>query len=57
MAWHSPSWEATCIGAVFNHVVKGFGQDKAGEVYVMASEILGPTGNTGKVLKITAPGS
>ena len=40
-----------------NHVVKGFGQDKAGEVYVMASEILGPTGNTGKVLKITAPGS
>ena len=40
-----------------NHVVKGFGQDKAGEVYVMASEILGPTGNTGKVLRITAPTS
>ena len=38
-----------------NHVVKGFGQDRAGEVYVTASEILGPTGNTGKVFRITAP--
>ena len=40
-----------------NHVIKGFGQDRAGEVYVMGSEILGPTGNTGKVFRITAPTS
>ena len=38
-----------------NHVVKGFGQDRDGEVYVMGSEILGPTGNTGKVFRIVAP--
>jgi hypothetical protein len=38
-----------------NHVVKGFGQDRSGEVYVMGSEILGPTGTTGKVFKIVAP--
>lgn len=41
--------------ARLNHVVKGFGQDKAGEVYVVGSEILGPTGNTGKLYKIVSP--
>ena len=35
-----------------DHVVKGFGQDNAGEVYVMASEVLGPSGTTGKVFKL-----
>jgi glucose/arabinose dehydrogenase len=34
------------------HVIKGFGQDNSGEVYVLASGILGPTGNAGKVFKI-----
>jgi glucose/arabinose dehydrogenase len=37
------------------YVVKGFGQDRAGEVYVMASKVLGPSGTTGTVLKITSP--
>jgi hypothetical protein len=37
------------------HVVKGFGQDARGEVYVTASIVLGPTGNTGKVFKIVRP--
>ena len=32
--------------------VKGFGQDHAGEIYVCGSGQLGPSGNTGKVLKI-----
>jgi glucose/arabinose dehydrogenase len=32
--------------------VKGFGQDSAGEIYVCGSEQLGPSGSTGKVLKI-----
>lgn len=40
-----------------NHVVKGFGQDRSGEVYITGSQILGPTGNTGKVFKIVAPAS
>jgi hypothetical protein len=34
------------------YVVKGFGQDNNGEVYVMASKILGPTGTTGTVFKL-----
>jgi glucose/arabinose dehydrogenase len=34
------------------HYVKGFGQDLEGEVYVLGSTILGPTGSTGKVFKI-----
>lgn len=32
--------------------VKGFGQDMSGEIYVLGSQRLGPTGNTGKVYKI-----
>jgi hypothetical protein len=35
--------------------VKGFGQDRDGEVYIMATEDLGPVGTTGTVLKITQP--
>ena len=38
-----------------NHVVKGFGQDAAGEVYVTATEVFGPTGSTGKVFKLVRP--
>ncbi|MBM4028350.1 MAG: CHRD domain-containing protein [Planctomycetes bacterium] len=34
--------------------VKGFGQDREGEVYLLASTALGPTGNTGVVLKLVA---
>jgi glucose/arabinose dehydrogenase len=32
--------------------VKGFGQDRAGEVYVMATQVIGPNGTTGRVLRI-----
>jgi len=39
-----------------NHIVRSFGQDDQKELYVLASEILGPTGNTGKVFKIVPPG-
>ncbi|KAA9346207.1 PQQ-dependent sugar dehydrogenase [Adhaeribacter soli] len=34
------------------YFVKGFGEDNKGELYVLASKQLGPTGTTGKVLKI-----
>jgi glucose/arabinose dehydrogenase len=40
-----------------NHVVKGFGQDIDGEVYVLASQVLGPAGTTGKVFRLARPGS
>jgi glucose/arabinose dehydrogenase len=33
--------------------LKSFGQDQAGEVYVLTSDQLGPQGNTGKVWKLT----
>lgn len=34
--------------------VKGIGQDRAGEIYVLATAALGPYGQTGEVLKVTA---
>ena len=34
------------------YFVKGFGQDLSGEIYVAVSTTLGPTGNTGKILKL-----
>lgn len=34
------------------HYVLGFGQDDRGEVYVGVRDVLGPTGNTGKVYKL-----
>jgi glucose/arabinose dehydrogenase len=37
------------------YVVKGFGIDGEGNVYVSASKILGPTGTTGTIFKIVQP--
>ena len=34
------------------HFLKGFGQDSNGEIYVLGSKMLGPSGNTGKVFKL-----
>ncbi|HEX7126015.1 MAG TPA: PQQ-dependent sugar dehydrogenase [Thermodesulfobacteriota bacterium] len=39
----------------FNSYVLGFGQDADGEVYVMATDITGPTGKMDKVYRIVAP--
>jgi glucose/arabinose dehydrogenase len=36
-----------------NYVVKGFGQDRKGEVYVAATKVLGPTGTSGTIFQIT----
>ncbi|MFM9910947.1 MAG: PQQ-dependent sugar dehydrogenase [Chitinophagaceae bacterium] len=33
-------------------LLKGFGQDRKGEVYLTTSSIFGPTGNTGKIFKL-----
>lgn len=38
------------------HYVMGFGQDLAGEVYVLAKDNTGPVGNTGTVYKLVGPG-
>ncbi|HEU4722235.1 MAG TPA: PQQ-dependent sugar dehydrogenase [Gemmatimonadaceae bacterium] len=37
------------------YVVKGFGNDADGNVYIAASKILGPAGTTGTIFKIVAP--
>jgi len=39
-----------------HHYVLGFGQDTAGEVYVLTSDNLGPSRATGKVHRLAAPG-
>jgi hypothetical protein len=38
------------------HYVLAFGQDTAGEVYVLTTDMTGPTGNTGKIYKLVRPG-
>jgi glucose/arabinose dehydrogenase len=38
-----------------NHFVLGFGQDTAGEVYVGATRMVGPSGTTGKVFRLIRP--
>ncbi len=43
-------------GRRLGHFLLGFGQDAAGEVYVLTSDNVGPTGNTGRVYRITRPG-
>jgi glucose/arabinose dehydrogenase len=36
--------------------VLGFGQDAAGEVYVLTTEMTGPSGSSGRVFKLVRPG-
>lgn len=38
------------------HFVLGFGQDTAGEVYVLVTDNTGPAGTSGKVYKLSRPG-
>jgi glucose/arabinose dehydrogenase len=37
------------------HFVTGFGEDDAGEVYVLTNNTTGPTGTTGRVYRLTGP--
>jgi glucose/arabinose dehydrogenase len=39
------------------HYVLGFGEDLKGELYVLTTDNAGPTGRTGKVFQLVAPGS
>jgi len=40
---------------VFNRYLLGFGQDENGELYVLSSTSLGPTGTSGDVRRIITP--
>jgi glucose/arabinose dehydrogenase len=46
---------ATSPTGRLGHYVLGFGQDLAGEIYVLTTDQTGPTGTTGKVLKLVRP--
>jgi hypothetical protein len=41
--------------ARFGRFVKGFGEDEAGEIYVLSTPVLGPTGQTGDVRRLAPP--
>ena len=38
------------------HFILGFGRDARGEVYVLTSDSVGPSGSTGKVYRLVKPG-
>ena len=43
-------------GGLLNEYVLAFGQDMNGEVYVLTSSSAGPSGDTGRVYRLTSPG-
>lgn len=43
-------------GGRLNRYVLGFGQDAAGEVYVLTSDMTGPSGTTGRVFRLVPAG-
>ncbi|WP_276496237.1 PQQ-dependent sugar dehydrogenase [Pontibacter litorisediminis] len=52
--WNYEMVELESFPEGLEQYVKGFGQDLYGEMYVTTSEILGPSGNTGKVYKMVS---
>jgi glucose/arabinose dehydrogenase len=46
---------ATSPAGRLGHYVLGFGQDPAGEMYVLTTDQTGPTGTTGQVFKLVRP--
>lgn len=52
-SWEYENLDFASYGNGIEHYLKGFGQDLNGEVYIASSMALGPTGNTGKIFKIS----
>ncbi len=42
-------------GGRINEYIRSFGEDDQGELYVLTSEVGGPTGDTGKIYKMVPP--
>jgi glucose/arabinose dehydrogenase len=55
--WHIQELSFPERGGRLGEYVLGFGQDAAGEVYVLTSETAGPTGSSGKVYRLVPPGA
>lgn len=53
--WHIQQVSFPARGGRLGEYVLGFGQDAAGEVYVLTSETAGPTGTSGSVYRLTLP--
>jgi glucose/arabinose dehydrogenase len=54
--WHMEQLRITTSATgELGHRVLGFGQDGAGELYVLTTDNVGPTGTTGKVFKLVSP--
>jgi glucose/arabinose dehydrogenase len=54
--WHMQELRiSTSPTGRLGHYLLGFGQDLAGEVYVLTTDNTGPTGTTGKVYKLVSP--
>jgi glucose/arabinose dehydrogenase len=51
-AWTMQELEINSAGGRLNAFVKGFGQDSAGELYVLVSGNIGPSGTTGRVYQL-----
>lgn len=49
---YSKLWLSGMPGGQLSDFIMGFGQDRAGEVYVLTSTNLGPSGSTGKVWRL-----
>lgn len=47
-----PLWPSN---ARLGRFIKGFGEDEAGEIYLLSATILGPTGRTGDIRRVTKP--
>jgi glucose/arabinose dehydrogenase len=45
----------TTANGRLNHFLLGFGQDNDGEVYVLTTDLAGPSGTTGRVYRIAPP--
>ena len=53
--WERFPFQLWPVNARFGRFVKGFGEDEAGEIYVLSTAVLGPAGQTGDVRRLAPP--
>jgi hypothetical protein len=55
--WNFDEINLTSHPGDIGYYLKGFGQDLSGEVYLTVSSILGPSGTSGRVMKLVPAGN
>jgi glucose/arabinose dehydrogenase len=53
--WERFSFQLWPSGGRLGRFVKGFGEDEAGEIYLLSTTTLGPKGNTGDIHRLVRP--